>query len=120
VNGRITRHTLLVDRDFHLRIAHLAGNEMVYKLLVSVLEKVIMKRNIERIAPADGKTGFRRHEVILKAIERRDKRQAVQQIREHIRRGKKRVLEQVNRQQVNRRNDRRLGRATDDAQSFPV
>jgi DNA-binding GntR family transcriptional regulator len=93
----ITRHTLLVDRDFHLRIAQLAGNEMVYKLLVSVLEKVIMKRNIERIVPADGKTGYKRHAIVLKAIESRDKHQAVQQIREHIRRGKIRVLEQVKR-----------------------
>jgi DNA-binding GntR family transcriptional regulator len=95
MKGAITRHTLLVDRDFHLRIARLAGNEMVHKLLVSVLEKVIMKRNVERIVPADGRTGFKRHEIILKAIESRNKRQAIQQIKEHIRRGKMRVLEQV-------------------------
>lgn len=110
---RITRHTLLVDRDFHLKIAQLAGNEMVFKLLVSVLEKVIMKRNIERIAPVDAKTGFKRHAVILKAIERRDKRLAVQQIREHIRQGKMRVLEQVN-----RKNGFLLGRTLDDVRSF--
>lgn len=97
VNGRITRRTLLVDRDFHLRIAQLADNEMVYKLLASVLDKVIMKRNMERIAPLDTKTGFKRHVIILQAIERRDKRLAVQQIREHICQGKMRVLEQVNR-----------------------
>jgi DNA-binding GntR family transcriptional regulator len=96
MQGRITRHTLLVDRDFHLKIAQLSGNQMVHKLLVSVLEKIIMKRNIERIAPVDAKTAFKRHAIILKAIERRDKRQAVRQIREHIRRGKAHVLEQVN------------------------
>src|SRR5579862_6690103 len=109
-SGRITRHTLLVDRDFHLKIAQLARNEMVYKLLVSVLEKVIMKRNIERIAPSDAKTAFKRHAVILKAIENRDKPQAVQQIREHIRHGKMRVL-----QQVNRKNGLWLGNAVDGA-----
>ena len=114
-SGRITRHTLLVDRDFHLKIAQLARNEMVYKLLVSVLEKVIMKRNIERIAPLDAKTAFKRHAVILKAIENRDKRQAVQQIREHIRRGKMRVL-----QQVNRKNGLWLGNAVDGAHASPL
>ena len=114
-NGRVTRHTLLVDRDFHFKIAQLAGNETVYKLLVSVLEKVIMKRNIERIAPLDAKTGFKRHALILKAIERRDKRQAVQQIREHVRQGKMRVLEQVN-----RKNEFRLGKAADGVRGFFV
>lgn len=95
--GQITRHALLVDRDFHLKIAELSRNEMVHKLLLSVLDKIIMKRNIERIAPLDGKTAFKRHAVILKAIESRDKRRAVQQMREHIRTGKMRVLEQVKR-----------------------
>lgn len=114
-DGRVTRQTLLVDRDFHLRIAQLAGNDMVYKLLVSVLDKIIMKRNIERIAPLDAKTGFKRHAIILKAIQSRDERQAVQQIREHIRRGKMRVLEQVN-----KKNEFWFGEAADDVRSVPV
>ncbi len=114
-SGRITRQTLLVDRDFHLKIAQLARNEMVYKLLVGVLEKVIMKRNIERIAPLDARTAFKRHAIILKAIERRDKREAVQQIREHIRTGKTRVLEQVD-----RNNGFLLGKAGDGVRSLLI
>jgi len=42
-----------------------------------------------------GLTSYRRHRKILKAIEKRNLREARQQIREHIQTGMKAVLDQI-------------------------
>jgi GntR family transcriptional regulator, rspAB operon transcriptional repressor len=95
MDGHVSRRTLLVDRNFHLRLAQMAGNELVYRTLYSVFEKIIMKRNVEGISVSDSRTGLNRHIKILDALERRDLDVAICQIEEHIREGKRRVLEQI-------------------------
>ncbi len=97
IDGHVSRQTLLVDRNFHLKIAELAGNELVYKVLFGVFEKIIMKRNIERMPVSDARFGLKRHTIIFRAIESGDRNKAVRHIREHIREGKRRLLEQVSR-----------------------
>lgn len=97
IDGHVSRQTLLVDRNFHLKIAELSGNDLVYKVLFGVFEKIIMKRNIERIPVSDAKDGLKRHIAILQAIENQDREEAVSQIKEHIREGRRRVLEQISR-----------------------
>lgn len=94
-DGHISRRTLLVDSNFHLKLAQMAGNDLVYKTLLSVFEKIIMKRNIEGISASDGRAGLNRHNRILDAIQRRDLDGAVRQTQEHIREGRRRVLEQI-------------------------
>ena len=95
IDGHVSRRTLLVDRNFHLKLAEMAGNELVYKTLLGVFEKIIMKRNIEGISASDGRAGLNRHIRILDAIQRRDLDGAVRQTEEHIREGRRRVLEQI-------------------------
>lgn len=96
IDGHVSRRTLLVDRNFHLKLAEIAGNELVYRTLLGVFEKIIMKRNIEGISASDGRAGLQRHTKILDAIEHQDVDGAVRQTEEHIREGKRRVLEQIN------------------------
>lgn len=107
IDGHVSRRTLLVDRNFHLKLAEMAGNELVYKTLLGVFEKIIMKRNIEGISASDGRAGLNRHIKILDAIESRDLDGAVRQTEEHIREGRRRVLEQIH-QRTNFRVQRAL------------
>lgn len=95
IDGQVSRQTLLLDRNFHLKLAKLADNDLVYRTLLSVFEKIIMKRNIEGISPSDGMAGVERHQKILNAIENRNQSEALRQVVEHIREGKRRVVQQT-------------------------
>ncbi len=91
----ISRQMFLVDENFHLKIAEIAGSAILKRMLTTLFEKIIMKRTIEGISPVSGLTSYRRHLKIFKAIESRDPKEARQQIREHVQTGKKAVLDQI-------------------------
>lgn len=91
----ITRQMFLADENFHLKIAEIAGSTTLKRMLTTLFEKIIMKRTIEGISPSSGPTSYRRHLKIFKAVERRNLREARQQIREHVQTGKKAVLDQI-------------------------
>lgn len=91
----ISRQMFLVDENFHLKIAEIAGRSVLKRMLTSIFEKIIIKRKMDGIYPLSGLESYRRHLKIFKAIEKRDLKVAQEQIREHVRAGKEAVLEQI-------------------------
>lgn len=95
ISQGVSRQMFLVDEDFHLKIAEIAGSSMLKRMLTTLFEKIIMKRTMEGISPLSGLESYRRHLRIFKAIENRDVREARQQIKEHAQAGREAVLEQI-------------------------
>ncbi len=93
----ISRQMFLVDENFHLKIAEIAGSSVLKRMLTTIFEKIIIKRKMDGISPLSGLESYRRHLRIFKAIEKRDLKTAQEQIREHTRAGKEAVLEQIRR-----------------------
>jgi DNA-binding GntR family transcriptional regulator len=93
--GGVSRQMFLVDENFHLKIAEIADSAMVKRILTTIFEKIIMKRAVEGISSLSGLSSYRRHLRILKAIEKRDVREARKQLREHVQAGQQAVLEQI-------------------------
>jgi DNA-binding GntR family transcriptional regulator len=95
VSQGVSRQMFLVDENFHLKIAEIADSAMVKRILTTIFEKIIMKRAVEGISSMSGLTSYRRHLKILKAIDKRDRKEARKQIREHVQAGQQAVLEQI-------------------------
>ncbi len=91
----ITRQMFLADENFHLKIAEIAGSPVLKRMLTTLFEKIIMKRTIEGISPSSGLTSYRRHLRVFRAIEKRNVKEARQQIREHVETGRRAVLDQI-------------------------
>jgi len=90
---RFTRERLLYDQELHLQIADIAGNETLTKTLRQVFERIVLKRKTDGLYDQTrGLGAHREHVELLRAMERRDAKEAVRIIREHIREGKKNVL----------------------------
>jgi DNA-binding GntR family transcriptional regulator len=95
ISKGVSRQMFLIDENFHLRIAEIGGGAILKRMLTMIFEKIIIKRKIEGIFPLSGLVSYRRHLRILRAIERRDVRQAREQVRQHVQTGKKAVLRQI-------------------------
>lgn len=76
----------LTDRDeaFHIRIAQLAGNPEVVRMLEGINARIRFVRRIEIENPSRRATTFDEHLAIAEALKARDRELAVRRMSEHI------------------------------------
>jgi DNA-binding GntR family transcriptional regulator len=84
----------LINKDFHLIIARIAGNKSVIRILEDACEKLVHKRHIEGLSKG-GFTVGREHAEILQAIKRKDAAKARAIMRTHLEGIKNALLEQI-------------------------
>lgn len=95
----IAANTALIDRylinkDFHMIIADIAGNRAIARILDDTCEKLVLKRRIEGVSHG----GFmisREHSEILKAIKRKELKKSQQLMRAHLDGIKDTLLKQI-------------------------
>lgn len=95
----ITKNRALVDRyiinkDFHLALAQLAGNRAVWRVLDDVCEKLVLKRRIEGVTHG-GFSVLRHHRDILRAIKVQDTLKAQELMKAHLDEIKFTLLKQI-------------------------
>ncbi len=95
----ITTNQPLVDRyiinkDFHLIVAEIAGNSAVCRVLQDTCEKLVLKRRIEGVSHG-GFGVLRHHRDILRAIQRQDAKQAQDLMKSHLDEIKYTLLKQI-------------------------
>jgi DNA-binding GntR family transcriptional regulator len=101
VHNRFTRDRLVYDRDVHLHIAEIAGNETLKSTLSHVFERIVLKRRTDGLYDAArGRTAHHEHIELLDAMARRDADAAVTIVRSHIQAGKKNVLADLHQRQA--------------------
>lgn len=64
----ITRKRQLLDMEFHLKIAEIAGNTHLFKMLNNVFERVYLRYRSELIAPERAIASKKEHRLIFDAI----------------------------------------------------
>jgi DNA-binding GntR family transcriptional regulator len=100
VQNRFTRDRLLYDQDLHLHIAQLSGNATLGNMLHHVFERIVLKRRTDGLYDAArGVAAHGEHLQLLDAMERRDTREAVRVLRNHIQTGKKNVMDDLEQRQ---------------------
>jgi DNA-binding GntR family transcriptional regulator len=90
------KERFLINNEFHMKIARLSGNEFIIKNLALAFERLVLKWIIENIQFGRGPTVYNEHMEIYDALERRDVKGAVDNIRIHIINTKKSVLQYLN------------------------
>lgn len=95
----ITANAPLIDRyiinkDFHLTLAHIAGNAAVCRVLDDTCEKLVLKRRIEGVSHG-GFAVLRHHRDILRAIKCQDTKKAKELMKSHLDEIKYTLLKQI-------------------------
>lgn len=94
-SDRARRQFILVDAEFHLRIAKISGNEVICRLLKDVFEKIFLKYRPEYLHSDTFKGIYREHKELLDALRQRDVELAKKTTRAHLASGAKRIIESL-------------------------
>lgn len=88
----IGRRLILVDADFHLKIADFAHNEVIYSMLEEIFEKLFLKYRPEYFSNDQVLGIVREHRALLDALSRGDVQAAIDATKKHIASGRARVI----------------------------
>jgi len=86
------RELVLLDSQFHLKIAEYAHNEVILKLLKQIFEQIYLKYRAEYLSNDRIKMVLKEHRELLSALRRADLEAAIEVTREHIRMGMEHVI----------------------------
>jgi DNA-binding GntR family transcriptional regulator len=84
----------ILNKDFHVIVAEIAGNGAVTRVLNDTCEKLVLKRRIEGITQG-GFAVLQHHREIFQAIKRKDVRRAQELMRAHLQNIKTILLKQI-------------------------
>src|SRR5208337_4978772 len=82
--GADRRTLILLDAQFHLKIAEYAHNEVIYQLLKDIFERIYLKYRPEYLDNNRGKEVIKEHREILKALRKRNEDEAITMTKLHI------------------------------------
>jgi len=80
----LSRERLMVDREFHLALAALSGNQYLRRTLSGIFDRLILKRRVEGFHDLRGIEPYEDHVRILAAISANDEQAAVGFLSSHI------------------------------------
>ncbi len=86
------RQFILVDAEFHLRIARISGNEVICRMLKDVFEKIFLKYRPEYLHSDTFKGIYREHKELLEALRQRNVDKAMETTRAHLAAGAERII----------------------------
>jgi len=84
----------IINKDFHLIVAEIAGNSAVCRVLADTCEKLVLKRRIEGVSHG-GFGVLRHHRDILRAIKNQDTQKAQELMKSHLDEIKYTLLKQI-------------------------
>jgi DNA-binding GntR family transcriptional regulator len=81
------RMLILVDAQFHLKIAEIAQNEIIYQILKDIFEKIYLKYRPEYMDDEWGKKVVKQHHELLESLREGEAEKTVRIVRKHIKTG---------------------------------
>ena len=91
LTDHMTRERMLVDRDFHLALAALAGNRALLRALAAVFERLILKIRTEGYRTVRGVEALAEHKRLMGALREGDSDGAARLLAEHIQGARRRL-----------------------------
>jgi len=93
VRGRmLSRKRLILDANFHLKIAEIARNESLVEILRMIFSKIYLKHRVENLSPQRSVMADKEHMEIYQAIYSKELSVAMKKMERHIVLGRKNVL----------------------------
>lgn len=93
--GSNRRVLIMMDAQFHLKIAHYANNEVIYHLLEDIFEKIYLKYRLEYLDDNWIKRVVKTHRELLGALAEKNAEEAERITRNHIQLGMEHVVESL-------------------------
>jgi DNA-binding GntR family transcriptional regulator len=90
-----TRERLRVDREFHMKLASLAQNPFLCRMLESVFEKIDLKRRLDGAGIILNEAPMKDHKALVTALAARQYKEAEEILRRHIRQARLRLLQHL-------------------------
>ena len=84
----------IINRDFHMKLAKIAGNDVVYRVLDDACEKLLLKRKIEGF-PENPRVAAQRHADIMAALKRKNIGRAQEIMSLHLNEVKNTLIEEI-------------------------
>ena len=81
---QLSRERLMVDREFHLALSAISGNQYLRRTLSGIFDRLILKRRVEGFHDLRGIQPYEDHVRILTAIRANDEQAAVGFLSSHI------------------------------------
>lgn len=75
---------VILDGQFHLKIAEFAGNDVIYRMLEDVLERIYLRYKPQHLSEQRFKHALKEHKEILNALVTKDLKLLRKVIRKHI------------------------------------
>jgi DNA-binding GntR family transcriptional regulator len=94
IGGELTRQRLLIDRDFHLALAGITGNQYLCRTLASIFERLILKRRVDGYHDT-GAAPYAEHVALLDNLKQGNARGAEKVLANHIVAARGRLLRYV-------------------------
>lgn len=88
----LSRRRLILDANFHLKIAQTTQNRNLVEALRMVFSKIYLKYKVENLSPQRGKLADIEHKEIYAAICSKEVSEAINKIKKHIILGRKNYL----------------------------
>jgi DNA-binding GntR family transcriptional regulator len=92
LKGPPSRKRLILDANFHLRIAEMTGNRMLVEMIRLIFSRIYLKHKVENLSPQRGKLADCDHREIHRAIRRRDVAGAREKMKRHTDLSRRSVL----------------------------
>ncbi len=86
------RERLLRDAHFHLGLAAVSGNEVVVQILARVFDLLYLRYKPEILSPQRQEEAEVEHQAVFEALQARNDTLTARRLREHLVRGKDRIL----------------------------
>lgn len=83
-NESLSRERVLVDREFHLKLASLSGNAHLVRTLEGIFDRIILKRRVEGFHETRGRAPYDDHVRLLDAVAKGHAETAQKRLHEHI------------------------------------
>jgi len=93
--GADRRTLILLDAQFHLKIAEYAQNDVIHQLLKDIFERIYLKYRPEYLDNNRGKEVVKEHREILKALRKRNEDEAITMTKRHIKAGLAYILQSL-------------------------
>ena len=92
---------LALDQEIHTNLAGLSGNTLIASSVHDLYEKLNYKRRLIGLDPERGQPASIEHVRLVELIEKKDVEGAVKCLKEHINRGRERVITLLTRREAN-------------------
>jgi DNA-binding GntR family transcriptional regulator len=92
VDQPYSRQRLWVDRQFHIRLARISGNDTMTEILDRLFDQLIMKRRLEHLPLHRGQKAYTEHLSVFEAIKAKDRAKVSRLLRRHLNNGRDFVL----------------------------